>query len=117
MLLMAEGDNQPLPVEKPTLLLPSYSIRLFRPADQPLRLLYGKDNVASPTYDLQLLAPQVMGRLAEDVTLGAEQRLADAAPARADELVPPAVFWTALALAVLVLVGMVVRLMRREAAP
>ena len=45
-LLVEEGDNQPLPIEKATVLLPSYSIRLFRPADQPLRVLYGKDGVA-----------------------------------------------------------------------
>jgi hypothetical protein len=31
------------------------------------------------------------------------------------ELVPPAVFWTALVLTVIVLLGLVVRLMRKEA--
>jgi hypothetical protein len=116
MLLVEEGDNQPLPIEKATLLLPSYSIRLFRPADQPLRLVYGKGGVAPPRYDLQLLAPQVMGRRAEEVIAGAEQRFAEAASRRGVEMVPPAVFWSVLSLAVLVLLGMVARLMRREAA-
>ena len=116
MLLVEEGDNQPLPIEKATVLLPSYSIRLFRPADQPLRVLYGKDGVAPPRYDLQLLAPQVMGRRAEEVVAGAEQRLAETAAQRGVEMVPPVVFWSVLALAVLVLLGMVARLMRREAA-
>jgi hypothetical protein len=116
MLLVEEGDNQPLPVEKATVLLPSYSIRLFRPADQPLRLVYGKDGVAPPRYDLQLLAPQVMGRRAEEIIAGAEQRFAEAAAQRSVEMVPPAVFWSVLALAVLVLLAMVARLLRREAA-
>ena len=116
MLLVEEGDNQPLPIEKATVLLPSYSIRLFRPADQPLRVLYGKDGVAPPRYDLQLLAPHVMGRRAEEVIAGAEQRFAGTAAQRGVEMVPPVVFWSVLALAVVVLLGMVARLMRRETA-
>ena len=116
MVLVEEGDNQPLPIEKATLLLPSYAVRLFRPADQPLRLFYGKDGVAAPRYDLQLLAPQVMGRRAEEITIGAEQRFADGAAGRGIEMVPPMVFWSVLSLAVLVLLAMVARLMRQEAA-
>ena len=116
MLVVEEGDNQPLPIEKATVMLPSYAIRLFRPADQPLRLLYGKDGVAPPRYDLQLLEPQVMGRRAEEVTAGAEQRFAGTAAERGVEMVPPVVFWSVLSLAVLVLVALVARLMQREAA-
>ena len=44
-LLVEEGDNQPLAIEKATVLLPSYAIRFFRPADQPLRVVYGKDGI------------------------------------------------------------------------
>jgi hypothetical protein len=114
-LIVGEGDNQPLPIEKATILLPSYAMRLFRRPDLPLRLIYGKDQVPAPRYDLQLLAPQLMGRLAEEVTAGPEQRLAESATASGVEMVPPVVFWSALALAVLVLLGLIVRLMRREA--
>ena len=119
MLLVEEGDNQPLPIEKATVMLPSYAIRLFRPADQPLRLLYGKDGVAPPRYDLQLLEPQVMGRRAEEITAGAEQQIAGTAARRGVEMVPPVVFWSVLSLAVLVLVALVARLMRQasEAPP
>jgi hypothetical protein len=113
-LLVEEGDNQPLPIEKATVLLPSYAIRLFRAADQPLRLIYGKDAVPAPRYDLQLLAPQLMGRRAEEVTIGGEQPFGTAAASLSAELVPPAVFWTVLALAVVILLAMVARLMRRE---
>ena len=89
-------------------------MRLFRRPDLPLRLIYGKDRVPAPRYDLQLLAPQLMGRLAEEVAPGPEQRFGESASA-AVEMVPPVVFWSVLALAVLVLLGLIVRLMRREA--
>jgi hypothetical protein len=113
-LIVEEGDNRPLPIEKATILLPSYAIRFFRPADQPLRVVYGKDGIGWPQYDLQLLAPQLMGRRAEEIGMGAEQRFSGASPASASELVPPAVFWSVLALAVVILLAMVARLMRRE---
>ncbi|HJU43584.1 MAG TPA: DUF3999 family protein [Vicinamibacterales bacterium] len=113
-VLLEEGDNQPLPIDKANILLPSYAIRMNRPANAPLRMLYGKDGVPTPSYDLQLLAPQVMGRVAEEVTPGAEQRFA-ATPRLSDiGAVSPIIFWLVLGLAVLVLLGMVVKLMRRE---
>jgi hypothetical protein len=114
-VLIEEGDNQPLPIEKATILLPSYAVRLNRPANEPLRMVYGKDGMSSPTYDLQLLAPQVMGRVAEEVTAGAEQRFGGAPTASNVVALSPTVFWAVLGLAVLVLLTMVVKLMRREA--
>ncbi len=115
-LLVEEGDNQPLPIQKATIMMPSYAVRLFRPADQPLRLVYGKDRVEAPRYDLQLLAPQMMGRIAEEVALGPERAAGGATTATSGiQVVHPAVFWSALSLAVLVLLGLVAKLMRREA--
>jgi hypothetical protein len=110
--LVDEGDNQRLPIEKATLLLPSYAVRLFRGADQPLRLMYGRDDLAAPRYDLALLAPQVMGQVASDVAPAAE-RPARAASASAAVVSPP-VFWASLGLAVVVLLGVIVRLVRRD---
>jgi len=115
-VLLEEGDNQPLPIEKATILLPSYAIRLHRPADTPLRLIYGKDNIAPPRYDLQLLAPQVMGRVAQEVAAGPEQAFSAASTINTAAALSPVVFWSVLGLAVLVLLGMVVKLMRREGA-
>ena len=114
-LLIDEGDNQPLPLDKVTLLVPQYAVRLFRRENQPLRLLYGRDDLTAPRYDLHLLSQQVMGRAAEEVTPGAEKPLDLTGAAPGFELVPPAVFWTALALTVIVLLGFVVRLMKKEA--
>ena len=115
-LLIEEGDNQPLPIEKATVILPSYAIRLFRRPDLPLRLVYGKDDIAAPRYDLQLLAPQLLGRVATEVAPGPELPFSPGGQPPGAPAVPPAVFWSALALAVIVLLTMVVRLVRRDAA-
>ena len=112
VVLVDEGDNQRLPIEKSTLLLPSYAVRLFRPADRPLRLVYGRDDLGVPRYDLALLTSQVMGRVAVDVSPAAEQGSQAQTPGAA--LVSPPVFWASLGLAVIVLVGVIVRLVRRE---
>ena len=114
-LLIDEGDNQPLPIDKVTLLVPQYAVRLFRRDNQPLRLLYGRDDLDSPRYDLQLLSGQVLGRTAEDVTAGPEQPLSGGLGTSGFDLVPQPVFWTVLAITVLVLLGLVVRLVKREA--
>jgi hypothetical protein len=115
VVLVDEGDNQRLPLEKATLLLPSYAVRLFRRADQPLRLVYGRDDLNVPRYDLALLAPQVMGQVAADAPAAAEQPAGEGRPAAA--IVSPPVFWAALGLAVIVLLGVIVRLVRRDEHP
>jgi hypothetical protein len=114
-LLVDEGDNQPLPIDKATLLVRQYAVRLYRTHNQPLRLLYGRDDLDAPQYDLQLLSGQVLGRVAEDVAAGPERPLNSGDRGASLEVVPAAVFWSALALTVLVLLGLVVRLMKREA--
>ncbi len=114
-VLIDEGDNQPLPIDKVTLLVPQYAVRFFRKPNQPLRLLYGRDNLDSPRYDLQLLSGHVLGRAAEDVTAGPEEALSGRAGASGFELVPPTVFWAFLGVTVIVLIGLVVRLMKKEA--
>ena len=114
-LLIDEGDNQPLPIDKATLLVPQYAVRLYRRDNQPLRLLYGRDDLDAPQYDLQLLSGQVLGRVAEDVAAGPERPLNTSDRGTSFDVVPPAVFWSALGLTVVVLLGLVVRLMKREA--
>ena len=107
-----EGDNQPLPIEKAALLLPSYALRFYRPADRPLRLVYGREDLGAPTYDLALLAPRVMGSVAQEVYPEREEPAGGAAAVAT--IVSPPVFWASLGLAVVVLLGLIVRLVRRE---
>ena len=111
VLMVDEGDNQPLPIDRVRLLLPSYAVRLYQPDNQALRLLYGSREVSPPQYDLALLAPQVMGAPARELHAGPEQP-GGGAQATAT-FVPPPVFWGSLAAAVVVLLGVIVRLIRK----
>jgi hypothetical protein len=114
VISVAEGDNSPLPLISAQLLLPSYRLRLFRPAGTPLRVVYGQDKVSAPSYDLALLAPQVLGITAREVILSQEQP--DAAPEHTSivaALVSPRAFWGVLIVAVISLLGLLARLLKR----
>lgn len=107
VLRVEEGDNAPLPLTSARLMLPGYRLRFYRAADEHLRLAYGRPDLGPPRYDIQLLASDVLGRVATDVRASVE------APARASSGVPfisPQVFWVVLGIAVVVLMGMAVRL-------
>jgi hypothetical protein len=95
-------------------LLPAYRLRLFREGDAALRLAYGRDDLSPPEYDLALLAPQLLGAAATEVVPGAEQSPGPASPA---VLVSPRLFWGVLVVAVLVLLMLVARLVRKADAP
>ena len=92
LLVVDEGDNAPLPLTKARLLLPSYRLRFFHAGGASLRLVYGRDDLQPPQYDLALLAPRVMGARAREV---------DAAPAgsaapSAESFASPRIFWVVL---------------------
>ncbi len=110
LLAVDEGDNAPLPVVAARLLLPSYRLRFFRPDKTELRLAYGRDDLPPPRYDLSLLAPQVMGAPAREVSAGAES--GGGAGSSPPTLVSPRVFWAFLSTAVIGLLLLIVRLVR-----
>ena len=114
LVIVDEGDNTPLPIASARLLLPSYRIRLFRGANARLRVAYGRADASKPQYDLALLAPQVLGTPAADVALDAEQRIGSVQTTAA--FVSPRVFWGALTIAVIVLLGLIGRLLKKESA-
>jgi hypothetical protein len=111
LVTVDEGDNSPLPFASARLLLPSYRLRLFRDRGASLRLAYGRDDLSQPQYDLALIAPQLTGAAATEVVPGPEQ---NAAPESPVTLMSPQIFWAVLGLAVLVLVGLVVHLIRKS---
>jgi hypothetical protein len=110
-LSVDEGDNSALPITGARLLLPSYRLRFYRPAGSALRLVYGRSDLQAPQYDLALLAPQVMGVEAREVTAAAESG-SDTAGRQA--FISPKGFWMFLSLAVLVLIGLIARLTRKN---
>jgi hypothetical protein len=113
-LVVDEGDNAPLPMTKARLLLPSYRLRFFHAGGDGVQLLYGRQDLQPPQYDLALLAPRVMGATAREI---------DAAPetgANVNSLPPSThrslttLFWLALSLSVLVLLALIVKLIRGQ---
>ena len=109
LLEVEEGDNQPLPLTGARLLLPSWRLRFFG-TGQPLRLLYGDPGLAAPRYDLELLAPRLVGVEGSELALPAERLL----PAGADPVSSGRWFWLGLIGAVVVLLALLVRLLRGE---
>ena len=113
-LVVDEGDNAPLPIAGVRLLLPSYRVRFYRPAGSALRLLYGRDDLQVPQYDLALLAGSVMGAPAVEASMTAASGEGAAAP---DAIVSPRTFWVVLGAAVIVLLALIVRLVRSATTP
>jgi hypothetical protein len=111
IVAVEEGDNSPLPIESSRLLLPSYQLRLIRDRDAVLRLAYGREDLTAPQYDLALIATQLTGAAATEVVPGPEQTGPEAPPVL---LMSPKVFWGVLIVAVLVLLALVVRLVRKS---
>jgi Protein of unknown function (DUF3999) len=110
-LMIDEGDNAPLSLERPALLLPSYRIRFYRPDGAQLSLVYGRDDLGPPEYDLELVARQVLDDSANELAAGPE-RGSDAA--RSPAFISPPVFWTILGFALAVLLGIIFKLIRSE---
>ena len=96
--VMAEGDLQE-------------ALRFYRPASGDLKLVYGRDDLQPPKYDLALLAREVLGAPASEIA-------AERAPSSTDgdsdarSFVSPTLFWVLLGAAVIVLLGLIVRLVK-----
>lgn len=111
LVTVEEGDNSALQIESVRLLLPSYQLRLIRERDAALRLAYGREDLTGPQYDLALIASQLTGAPATEVVPGPEQTVPEPSP---PILMSPKVFWGVLIVAVLVLLALVVRLVRKS---
>ena len=110
LIAVDEGDNSPLPITSARVLFPAYRLRLYHPG-RGLQLLYGRDDLAMPRYDLALLAPQVMGAEAFELQPAPEDSSGDTS---VPSFVSPRLFWIGLIVAVGVLAGLIVRLMATE---
>jgi hypothetical protein len=113
LLIVEEGDNAALPIGVARVLLPAYRIRLFRERERSLRLAYGRTDLAPPSYDLALLATRVFGVSAVEVSPGPER---EERAGSAAGVFSPRLFWGILIGAVIVLLGLIARLIRKPAA-
>jgi hypothetical protein len=115
LLVISEGDNSRLPITATRLLLPSYRVRLFRDDRATLRMVYGRSDLGPPSYDLAILAPQVLGVSAREVSPAAEEAGAAARQGlAASALMSPRVFWGVLVVAVIALAVLLMRLLKQE---
>lgn len=105
LVVLDEGDNRPLAITGARLLLPSWRLRFYS-AGESLRLLYGRESLDPPQYDIQLLAGQLMGLEAREVEAAEETAVDTRLPA----LITPTAFYIALGGAVLVLLGVIAKL-------
>ena len=111
LVIVDEGDNQPLPITRARLRLPGWQLRFQRPPGR-LRLLYGKNDITEPHYDVAVLAPPAMSGEAREVSAAAEK--AAEVPAA---VLSPRLFWVGLAMAALLLLALLVRLITSGTAP
>jgi hypothetical protein len=111
-VLISDGDNQALPLTSAQILLPAYRLRFFRGSGEggELTLVYGRSDLAAPQYDLALLAARLIGAQAAEVGLGDEQKFA--ALDKEDSMAHH-IFWGALIVTTLVLVGLMAILLKR----
>ena len=107
-----EGDNTPLPILSATLLIDSTRLRFFHPAGDSLRLLYGNPKLNPPRYDLALIAPSLLSDPARELALEPEG-MAGTAPPEGKKTF----FWIALIAVVVILVGLLVQLLRKQDEP
>ena len=111
VLLVDEGDNSVLPIAAARLLLPAYRLRFYYP-EGSASLIYGNPDIGPPRYDFELIAARVLGADAAEAHLGEEVVTPRPDPSGAGGLISRRVFWGALVVAVVVLAGLIVRLMR-----
>ncbi len=114
ILTVDDGDNQPLPLVKPRLLLPTYRVRFVRTGDGPLTLVYGARDVTAPRYDLALLAPRLLGASASELVPEPEEESTLASRDQHGTVRERQVFWGALTVAVAALLVVLARLLRVE---
>ncbi len=107
-LAVDEGDNQPLPLERPVLEVRTWRLRFVRATGDELWLVYGRPDVGPPRYDLALLATALRQAPANEVAAEPESAAPEPNAGRKSRLV----FWGTLVTAVVVLLALLARLLR-----
>jgi hypothetical protein len=112
------GDNPPITLEKFQFFYPATRILFKAGSDDELFLYYGNPRVASPSYDLSLVAGQLLSADKAIASPGAEQQLLKSS--WRDHEIPGqggVVFWGILALVVVVLLVIISRLLPKSPPP
>jgi hypothetical protein len=112
------GDNPPIELEKFTAFYPATRILLKARQGDELFLYYGKPQVARPSYDLSLVAEQLLTAEKNSASLSAEERLKGSSWYKDQIPRQGGVFlWGILALVVVVLLFIISRLLPNSQSP
>jgi hypothetical protein len=106
------GDNPPIELEKFAVFHPATRILFKAPADDALFLYYGNPRVAAPSYDLSLVAGELLAADKATARLAAEEQLKKSS--WAERQTPGSggfVFWGILAVVVVGLLVIIARLL------
>jgi hypothetical protein len=107
-LRIVDGDNAPLSITGAQLVLPAVALRFVHPGS-PLTLLYGNAEVRAPRYDLALIAPRLLREPARELTFASK---IEADPGHDKDGGERRFFWIAIgaiAIALLLLLGRLLR--------
>jgi len=109
------GDNPPVELEKFTAFYPATRILFKAESDDELYLYYGNPRVLSPSYDLSLVAGQLLAADKKIVALSDEQQLKKSSW-RENEVPGKGgvIFWGILAVVVVVLLVVIARLLPKS---
>jgi len=111
------GDNPPIVLSHFQLYCPVTRL-LFKSTAAPLFLYYGHRDVAAPSYDLSLVAPQLLAAERTTVPLGPEEQLKKASWSEGTSGGKGGLaFWGILAVVVIGLLVLISRLLPQAAAP
>ena len=112
------GDNPPIELEKFTAFYPVTRILFKAKPDDQLFLYYGNPRVSSPSYDLSLVAGQLLAAEKNVASLFAEEQLRNSSW-YGDQMAGQGgvLFWGILALVVVVLLFMISRLLPKSQPP
>jgi Protein of unknown function (DUF3999) len=112
------GDNPPIELEKFTAFYPATRVLFKAKPDDGLFLYYGNPSVSAPSYDLSLVAEQLLASEKNVASLSAEEQLKESSwygnqtPGRGGVL-----FWGILAVVVVVLLAIISRLLPKSQPP
>jgi len=119
MILQTDnGDNPPIQLENFAVFYPVTRVLFKAKADEDIFIYYGNPRVASPSYDLSLVADQLLAADRTTATLATQEQLRKSSW-RENQMPGKGgvVFWGILAVVVLVLLVIISRLLPKASPP
>ena len=116
LLEIDNGDNPALELEKFQAYLPVTRLLFKAPPGATLELCYGNPQAVAPSYDLSLVAPQILAAAKSEATLADSDPIGPLLQS-STRITTSMIFFGVLALVVTVLIVVIVRLLPKQANP